>query len=85
MERTLEELKEEDTVLKLKFDIVLDILNVKKQEYKNSKEAAFKSSIFVFAISSTCAFVIVATLSLFGFPETFSIFNAFFVSFFVFI
>lgn len=37
----LEEIKEEDTVLKIKFDIVLDILNIKKQEYKNSKEAAF--------------------------------------------
>ena len=38
-----------------------------------SNEAAFKSSIFCSAIALTWSFVIVATLSLFGFPEPFSI------------
>ena len=36
----LEESKEEDTITKLKFDIVLEILNIKKKEYHTSKEAA---------------------------------------------
>ena len=45
-----------------------------------SNEAAFKSGIFCFAISSTCAFVIVATLSLLGFPEPFSILADFLIN-----
>ena len=35
----------------------------------DSKEAAFKSCILVFAISSTCASVTLATLSLCGFAD----------------
>lgn len=38
----LEEKSSEDTILKLKFDIVLHILNVKKEEQKARKEATTK-------------------------------------------
>ena len=45
-----------------------------------SIDAAFKSSIFCSAIALTCSFVIVATLSLFGFPEPFSYLIAFLIN-----
>ena len=42
-----------------------------------SKDAALRSGIFCSAISFICAFVIVATFSLFGFAEPLSILHAF--------
>ena len=45
-----------------------------------SNDAAFKSGIFCSAIALTCSFVILATLSLFGFPEPFSIFIYFLIN-----
>ena len=44
-----------------------------------SRFAAFKSGIFVSAISWTCAFVIVATLVLLGTPEPDWMLQAFFI------
>ena len=45
-----------------------------------SRLAAFKSGIFVSAISFTCAFVIVATLVLFGTPEPDLMLHAFLIN-----
>ena len=43
-------------------------------------QGAFKSGIFCSAIALTCSLVIFATFSLFGFPDPFSIFIAFFIN-----
>ncbi len=42
----------------------------------DSRETQFRSGSFVLAISSTCARVMVATLSLFGTPEPLPMFSA---------
>ena len=44
-----------------------------------SRLPALRSGIFVFAISSICALVIVATFVLFGVPEAVSIPQAYFI------
>ena len=45
-----------------------------------SNVVALRSGIFLFAISSTCAFVIVPTFVLFGTAEPFGMFSAFFIN-----